>query len=264
VEALLKMGMQSMLAAPPVTIPHDAMDPKSTVDYRKSPYIIQACVAGNIPVFDALVKAGCSIKDVGHICLSKKRKNTVISNVLGAAAYWGRVDLLKHILKQIREGFIDVQCLESTDIMAGKAGPLQQEYLGYSPLMLAIISPHSDIDIIKTLLAASANVQILERNTSNNLIHIAALHCDNIDVFTYLVRNLNIDIFQRNLQGETAFSICQSIGDKAKLKEIEAVKHANDTHRSKADDLLKELENAEEKAKKQKEKQKEKKKRSKL
>ena len=96
------------------------------------------------------------------------------------------------------------------------------------------------------------------------MIHIAALHCDNIDVFTYLVRNLKIDIFQRNTAGDTAFSICQSNGDKAKLKEIEAVKATNDNHRSKADDLLKELENAEEKAKKLKEKNKEKKKRNKL
>jgi len=71
------------------------------VDYRKAPYIIQACVSGNIPVYDALIKAGLSHGHVGHICLSKKRKNTVISNVIGATAYWGKTELLKHILKDI-------------------------------------------------------------------------------------------------------------------------------------------------------------------
>ena len=188
--------------------------------------------------------------DVGHICFSKKRKNTVISNILGAAAYWGKSELLNHMLKKIDKGFIDVQCLESQDIMTGKAGPLQQEYLGYSPLMLAIVSPHSDLDVVKALLAASANIHITERNTDNNLFHIGALHCDNKDVFTYIVRNLKIDIFKRNSKGETAYSICQANQDKEKLQVIEEVQKANDTHLSKADDLLKELEDAEEKAKK--------------
>lgn len=71
---------------------------KLNTDYRMSPYIVQAAAAGHIPIFNMLTKAGCKPTDIGHICLSKKRKNSVISTVIGAAAFYGKNEMLQYLL----------------------------------------------------------------------------------------------------------------------------------------------------------------------
>ena len=96
-----------------------------TLEYRKSPFIIQAACAGNIPILKQLLDAGSRIIEAGHICLSKKRKNSVVANVMGAAAYHGKNEMLKYLIAhpQLKVGYIDVGCLESQDIKPSKAGP---------------------------------------------------------------------------------------------------------------------------------------------
>mmetsp|Transcript_108136 Transcript_108136/g.149430 ORF Transcript_108136/g.149430 Transcript_108136/m.149430 type:complete len:136 (-) Transcript_108136:1689-2096(-) len=63
--------------------------------YRHSPYIIQAACNGDIDVFQTLLKNGANIFDTGHICLSRKKKNSVESNVIGAASFYGNIKILK-------------------------------------------------------------------------------------------------------------------------------------------------------------------------
>ena len=101
--------------------------PNQTSDYRKSPFIIQAACAGNIIVFKYLIDAGCKYTELGHICLSKKRKNSVLSNVIGAAAYHGKNEMLKYLLSQpqLRGSYIEVPSSEVQDLKPSKAGPLQ-------------------------------------------------------------------------------------------------------------------------------------------
>jgi hypothetical protein len=48
--------------------------------------------------------------EVGHICLSPKRSNAVISNTVGAAAYYGSLDILKYCLPQLEKTYINVKC----------------------------------------------------------------------------------------------------------------------------------------------------------
>jgi len=63
--------------------------------------LILAAQHGNIETFSAFLKAGRDIKEVGHICLSRRKHNSVISNVVGAAAYYGNHKLLKNIILRL-------------------------------------------------------------------------------------------------------------------------------------------------------------------
>ena len=84
---------------------------------------------------------------------------------------------------------------------------MQNEYYHYTPLMLAITSPDSDLETVKILLQNRANIKVTERETGNNLHHLAALHCSNDAIFNYIVRNVDLDVFARNKAGETVASI---------------------------------------------------------
>ena len=53
--------------------------------------------------------------DVGHICLSKRRLNSVASNVIGAAAYHGHPKMLDHLLSKVDRDLVDVQAIETAD-----------------------------------------------------------------------------------------------------------------------------------------------------
>jgi hypothetical protein len=59
--------------------------------------------------------AGCKITDVGYIGFSKKRRNQVLSNVIGAAAFHGKNELLKYLLAhpQLQKSlYLEVQSSE--------------------------------------------------------------------------------------------------------------------------------------------------------
>ena len=101
------------------------MPPLTTDDdchnlYRQSPFIIQAACAGHVGIIKKLVTAGCSLSEVGHICLSRRRQNSVATNVIGAAAYWGNKDMLVYLLNRVDGGMIDVKAMETSDRNLGK------------------------------------------------------------------------------------------------------------------------------------------------
>ena len=65
------------------------------------PLIIQAAIGGDIEIFKYLMENGFgnNLKNItGHIGLTKKQKNSLISNVIGAAAYHGKFKLLEYIM----------------------------------------------------------------------------------------------------------------------------------------------------------------------
>jgi len=66
----------------------------------KVPFNIIAATSGDIDIFHFVKEKGANLTTTGHICLSKKQKNSVISNILGAAAYYGRSELTDYILKK--------------------------------------------------------------------------------------------------------------------------------------------------------------------
>lgn len=165
------------LTNPPNKVPPLTSDPSCHLNYRQAPFIIQAACAGDLAVMKALVAAGCSLTEVGHICLSKRRQNSVASNVVGAAAYWGNKEVLKYVLNRLDADFVDVKAIECADRTLSKSGPFKPEMHDFTPLQLALVSPHQSVDVVKLLFGKDANHGVKEAGTNNNILHLAAKHC---------------------------------------------------------------------------------------
>lgn len=144
--------------------------------YRKSPFVLQAAAKGNLDSLQLLLQSGRQLTEVGHICLSRRRRNSVVSNLIGCAAYYGSSQVLKFALARltpkIQVDQVNFTALESQDIR--KAGTYIPEFEGFTPLMLAVVSEKSNLDCVKQLLAAKVNFKVREKVTGDNLLHLAA------------------------------------------------------------------------------------------
>ena len=75
--------------------------------YRRAPFMLMAASSGDIGTLELVVNRGGSIADNGFITLSKKRKNHVISNVVGCAAWFGRKEMLEFILRRLDKSYLE-------------------------------------------------------------------------------------------------------------------------------------------------------------
>ena len=112
-EYYIKKG--ASVDSPPDTVSKLYIDHGNTSEYRKSPFILQAACQGGLDVFENLLHHGSKITDQGFIGFSKKRKNQVISNIVGAAAFNGSKDILKYMLKKKSLAGIDHLASERLD-----------------------------------------------------------------------------------------------------------------------------------------------------
>ena len=193
--------------------------------YRQTPYVIQAAQSGNSETLKHLTNDGeCDLTDRGHIVLSRSRLNSVTSNVIGAAAYYGKPKMLSRLLQILSDAeHINDKATETKDACQSKCCTFKPEYTGYTPLMLAVVSPNCDLECIKTLLSNKADYSTIEKTTGNNILHLCAERCPSDKVFEYLFKNLKIDLFQRNAAGETPLSICQNLKKANRIKIAEEV-----------------------------------------
>lgn len=106
VSHLIKNG--AALALEPDTLSFDK-------NYRRTPFIITAALAGDVDTFQALVDHGANVKDRGFITLSRKKKNQVITNVIGAAAYGGNLELLQFLISKMSKTDLEFLSKEKQD-----------------------------------------------------------------------------------------------------------------------------------------------------
>lgn len=250
---------------PPDTVSKLYIDHERKPEYRKSPFIIQAAAQGSLECYDILIQSGCKASEIGFIGFSRKRKNQVISNVTGAAAFNGSNKILKQILKKPALANINYLSTEKKDFNA--VGVFNKEYTGYTPIMLATAGGGQNLDCIKQLLNAKADLTVLDE-VGNNVLHIAAYH-QNCLALEYILGNWPstqpLDLALRNKKGETVFSIANDLKDQKSLgvlKQFEG-KFGDQTEQT-TRDLLEELMQEEKKQELEKQKRKEKKKRQKL
>lgn len=78
-------------------LPPDKINGKP--EYRSAPFSITAAIGGDYLTLKKVLSHGGSLSESGAIGLSKKRKNVVISNHLGAAAWHGQTDMVEQLLK---------------------------------------------------------------------------------------------------------------------------------------------------------------------
>ena len=105
----------AQLDIPPDTVSKLYIDHGKNSEYRKAPFIIQAACHGDWECFDYLHLKGQKLTDQGYIGLSKKRKNQVISNIVGAAAFNGSTKILKFMMNKKSLAGIDHLASERQD-----------------------------------------------------------------------------------------------------------------------------------------------------
>lgn len=134
------------------------------------------------------MKKGCKVTDQGYIGLSKKRKNQVISNVIGAAAYNGSSEILKNLVGKGSTGLLNINfpAVEKQDF--SQKGTFTKEFTGFTPLMLAVAAGGQNIECVKTLINARADTSIVD-TLGNTVLHIAAIYQNN-DALEYLIKNI--------------------------------------------------------------------------
>ena len=166
-----------------------------------------------------ILKNGGKITEQGYVGLSRKKKNQVISNAIGAAAFNGSIDVLKQLMSKSGSILnINQPAIEKLDY--NQKGPLVKEYAGFTPIMLAVAEGAQNIEAVRILLANKADTTILD-TYGNNILHIAA-HYQNIDAIEYLTLNSQkLNILERNQNGETPMSIVQEKKNERGIKILE-------------------------------------------
>lgn len=251
--------------SPPDTVSKLYIDHSRTSEYRKSPFILQAACQGALDVFENLLHHGCKITDQGFIGFSKKRKNQVISNIVGAAAFNGSKKILQFMLKKKSLAGIDHLASERLDFAAKT---FSSEYTGYTPLMLAVAAGGQNIDCVKVLVQNKADLSVLDP-IGNNVFHIAALN-QNSAALEFLLeiwpkQSLSFDLTLRNKNGETPYSIAYEQKSDRMLKILEQYQQTiGDLSQQTTQDLLDDLLKEELKLEQDKAKRKDKKKRQKI
>lgn len=117
--------------------------------------------------------------------------------------------MLAHLLTNCSSTYLNFEATEEQDRVSLKETKFIKEMSKYTPLMLCVAKGDENLDCIKLLLQYNADYTKKDLY-ENTILHIAALNGNN-KIITYIVKNLKIDIFERNKDGETALSICKSL-----------------------------------------------------
>jgi len=201
-------------------------------DYRKSPYSLLAAKSGDVETYKLILENGGSLGDCGIVGLTKKRKNQIVSNVIGCAAYYGHSKLIKFAANRLGKDYLDLPAIEQADKITAKEGQFKKEMSKYTPLMLASVRSDENLECVKTLLQLGANFECLDE-FGNNVLHIAAMNGNN-KIIDYLSKNLKIGIFTRNKNGESALSICEALNNEEGSKILQKYMEEYDTSKNKA------------------------------
>ena len=103
--------------------------------------------------------------------------------------------------------------METADRSPSKSGQFKAEMQDFTPLQLALVTPHSNPDIVKSLFGNDANHNVKETSTGSNILHLVAKNTSNIEVLEYVVKNAKVNIFERNNAGDTPLTIVTLMGN---------------------------------------------------
>eukprot|EP00340_Litonotus_pictus_P003650 CAMPEP_0170516344 /NCGR_PEP_ID=MMETSP0209-20121228/2579_1 /TAXON_ID=665100 ORGANISM="Litonotus pictus, Strain P1" /NCGR_SAMPLE_ID=MMETSP0209 /ASSEMBLY_ACC=CAM_ASM_000301 /LENGTH=659 /DNA_ID=CAMNT_0010801185 /DNA_START=374 /DNA_END=2349 /DNA_ORIENTATION=+ len=160
----------------------------------------------------------------GHITLSPKKKNSVITNIIGAAAYHGNIDILNYILDlkivkeannkkdssaKIRELSLNYKTSEKK-IFVKKMTQLSKEMSGLTPIMLSTMNEekHETAFSIYNRLKSLSNLE--ERDCEGNTLLHLATRANNEKLVRYFVAEANFDYKDQNNNGDTSYIISQN------------------------------------------------------
>jgi hypothetical protein len=192
------------------------------------PLAIQAAIGGDIDIFKFLVDRGANILAVGHIGLSRKIKNSIISNIIGAAAFYGRVNLLHFILEKMnhsRKLDVNIKCIEKK-AKALKQFSMTKDFSDFTPAHLTISSEFNSqddsIEIIKILMKYKADFNTIDFN-KNNILHLAA-RFNKLRIVKFILEELGSFkhmLNELNKEGQTPVAIAQTLNHNDILNYLE-------------------------------------------
>ena len=177
------------------------------------PFIIMAGIGGHIDIFEQFMnkKLITNKKVTGAIGMSKKTKNVLYSNVIGACAYYGHNKLLEFILKNYKDE-VDIEISTTEKKSKNTKIRLIKEYTGCTPPLLAVAGQASDeitLDILKTLKKYDAKFDIINYN-EDNILHLAVSN-NKFECAKYICKELGLkDLINRsNSKGFTPLFLAQ-------------------------------------------------------
>ena len=177
------------------------------------PFIIMAGIGGHIDIFEQFMnkKLITNKKVTGAIGMSKKTKNVLYSNVIGACAYYGHNKLLEFILKNYKDE-VDIEISTTEKKSKNTKIRLIKEYTGCTPPLLAVAGPAPDeitLDILKTLKKYDAKFDINNYN-EDNILHLAVTN-NKFECVKFICKELGLtDLISRsNSKGNTPLFLAQ-------------------------------------------------------
>ena len=191
-------------------------DPKESYLDIQCPFVLMSGIGGDIEIFQYLLNQKL-IRDknqIGVIGLTKKFKNSFSSNIIGACAYYGKDKLLEFLLKNYgNELSLDILTSEKKSKTNSKFG-FSREYTGFTPVMLSIIGPSTDLqtlEILKIFKNYNIKFDITDSN-KDNLLHLATKN-QKIETAKFLVEDLDLKslINETNKDGYTPLSLAQHL-----------------------------------------------------
>ena len=199
----------------PDNSPNILKDVKDNYNEVNCPFVIMSGIGGDINIFNYLLdhKLFSDKTQTGAIGLSKKLKNIINSNVIGACAYYGKHELLKHLLSNFKNEFDINFPSQERKSKIGRVG-FSKEYTGFTPCMLAIVGPCEDkqtIEVLKILKTYNAvfNKEVFNKD---NLLHLC-VKSKKIETAKYLIEDLKLVelIDETNKDGHTPLSLSQNL-----------------------------------------------------
>ena len=157
-----------------------------------------------------LSRLGHSLKTKGHIGFSPKKKNSIISNIFGAAAYNGALSVLQQVFPALSDEINIEFKTEEKRVLTSAGGTLQRETAGSTPLMLAVLAGDQNLPTTRWLLeVAKCRTKVTDWQ-GNTLLH-AAVRSNSPETLQYLLDTRLFEPFERNDEGETAVSLAQTL-----------------------------------------------------
>ena len=227
----------------PDNSPNKLTEAKEAFNDVQVPFILMAGISGHIDIFEYLMNQKLIInkKISGVIGLSKKNKNLLYSNVIGACAFYGNYKLLEFILKNYKDeieiGFITNEKKAKNNIKIN----LLKEYTGCTPALLAVVGLAEDKDTLEILKVLKQYNAIFDNKNVNkdNILHLAIknkkLECAKYICEELGLKNLLNDV---NKDGYNPLSLAQHLEEENFITYFHGI---NEDYEKKMEENWKEL-----------------------